>query len=76
MIMTMKITTTKNQKGEIDMWLVYEWYKQDGLGGLSAEKYTEFDELYEAQEYADKQAKYFDEEGLEFDIRIYQLTNY
>ena len=54
-------------------WLVYEWYEG---GQSSAVETTEFDDLEEAKAYADRRANYMREQGLEYDVRIYQLTNY
>lgn len=55
------------------MWLVYEWSEWNRCFD---EKYREFDELEEAKEYADERSEYLGKHGFEFDIRIYQLTNY
>lgn len=55
------------------MWLVYEWREWNRC---IDEKYREFDELEDAKEYADERAEYLGKNGFEFDIRIYQLTNY
>lgn len=39
-------------------------------------EYIEKDELIEAQEYADKRAAEAKEAGFEFDVAIYELTNF
>lgn len=55
------------------MWLVYEWHEWNRV---AEEEYKEFDELSDAKEYADERAKFLRSQGFEFDIKIYQLTNY
>jgi len=54
-------------------WLVYEW-TEAGMG--SRTDFREFAELEDAKAYADRRARYYKVQGIEFDVRIYQLTNY
>ena len=54
-------------------WLVYEWTE----GGQSSRtEFREFDDLEEAKAYADRIAASYKRLGIEFDVRIYELTNY
>lgn len=54
-------------------WLVYEFRE---CNRVVEEEYTHFDELEDAQEYANRRADTLRKENYEFAISIYELTNY
>ena len=53
-------------------WMVYDWWVDDGV----FYECHEFEELEDAKAYAGRRADVHRKNDEDFDVRIYELTNY
>ena len=58
-------------------FIVVSWHYDESVRPHSSiTEYKDFDELEEAIEYADQRAKELKEDGVEYDVSIYERTKY